>query len=46
MFNAPVLLLFNDADKIAGLPLIYTYLFTIWFASSVASFIIFRKFDE
>ena len=46
MFNAPVLLLFNDAGKIAGLPLIYTYIFTVWFASGVASFLIFRKFDE
>lgn len=46
MFNAPVLLLFNNSSKIMGLPMIYTYIFLVWFASSVASFLIFKKFDE
>ena len=46
LFNAPVLLLFNDVEPIAGLPLIYFYIFIIWLASSVVSFLIFRKFNE
>lgn len=46
MFNAPVLLLFNSTQLIWGLPMIYLYIFMVWLASSVASFLIFRKFDE
>lgn len=46
MFNAPVLLLFNSTQQICGLPMIYLYIFMVWLASSVASFLIFRKFDE
>ncbi|WP_103914545.1 hypothetical protein [Halpernia humi] len=44
--NAPVLLLFNSSQKIIGLPMIYVYLFTVWLASSISSFVIFKKFDE
>ena len=46
MFNAPVLLLFNSTQQIWGLPMLYLYIFMVWLASSVASFLIFRKFDE
>lgn len=46
LFNAPVLLLFNSAKELLGLPLIYIYIFSVWLASSVASFFVFRKFDE
>ncbi|MCP2038289.1 hypothetical protein L1282_001406 [Chryseobacterium sp. HSC-36S06] len=46
MFNAPVLFLFNKTEPIWGLPMIYTYLFMVWFASSIASFLIFRKYNE
>lgn len=46
MLNAPVLLLFNHTQAILGLPIIYLYLFMIWLASSIASFLIFWKFDE
>ncbi|OWR14005.1 hypothetical protein [Chryseobacterium sp. VAUSW3] len=46
MLNAPVLLLFNHTQAILGLPMIYLYLFMIWLASSIASFLIFWKFDE
>lgn len=46
MFNAPVLLLFSSTQEILGLPMIYLYLFMIWLASSIASFLIFWKFDE
>ena len=46
MFNAPVLLLFNNAKETFGLPLIYIYIFAIWLASSIFSLLIFKKFDE
>lgn len=46
LFNAPVLLLFNKNKEIFGLPMIYVYIFGLWFFSVVASFIIFKKFDE
>lgn len=46
MFNVPVLFLFNGSEKLWGLPVIYTYIFLVWLVSSIASFIIFKKFDE
>ncbi|KIA83933.1 hypothetical protein OA84_09445 [Kaistella solincola] len=46
LFNAPVLLLFNSTERFLGLPLIYVYIFFVWAASSVSSFLIFKKFNE
>ena len=46
LFNAPVLLLFNSSQKLIGLPLIYVYIFFVWTASCLTSFIIFKKFHE
>lgn len=46
MFNAPFLLLFNRADQVLGFPMIYTYIFMIWLGASVATFLVFKKFDE
>jgi len=46
MFNAPVLLLFNSPKNFGGIPVIYVYLFLVWMGSSVASFLVFKKFDE
>ena len=46
LFNAPVLLLFNSSQKLIGLPLIYVYIFLVWGASCITSFIIFKKFHE
>ncbi|MBA5247309.1 hypothetical protein H1R16_03435 [Marnyiella aurantia] len=46
MLNAPVLLLFNGTKSFMGLPAIYAYLFAVWFASSLLSFLIFRKYNE
>ena len=45
-FNAPILLLFNQVKEYFGLPFIYIYIFGIWLASSIISFVIFKKFDE
>lgn len=46
LFNAPVLLLFNTASERFGLPAIYIYIFSIWLASIIVPYIIFKKFDE
>ena len=46
MFNVPVLFLFNTSKMVWGLPMIYVYIFTVWFGSSLLSFLIFKKFDE
>ena len=46
MLNAPVLLLFNRTQQMWGLPMIYLFIFMFWLASCIASFLIFRKFDE
>lgn len=46
LLNAPILLLFNSAEKMVGLPLIYFYIFLVWFGSVVSSFLIFKRFDE
>ena len=46
LFNAPILLLFNQVKEYFGLPFIYIYIFGIWFASSIISFVIFKKYEE
>ncbi len=46
LLNAPILLLFNQVKEIFGLPLLFVYLFSIWLLSSLASFLLFKKFDE
>lgn len=30
LFNYPLLFLFNSADKILGVPLLYAYIFAAW----------------
>lgn len=46
LLNAPLLLMFNSPAMVAGLPLIYVYIFTVWFLSALVSMLIIRKFDE
>ncbi len=46
LLNAPILLLFNQVKEIFGLPLLLVYFFSIWLLSSLASFLLFKKFDE
>ena len=46
LFNAPVLLLFDKAKSVLGLPMIYAYLFSVWLLSGIVSFFIFKRFDE
>jgi hypothetical protein len=44
--NFPLLLLFDSTDSIAGLPIIYVYIFMVWFFSIVMSFMLIKKYDE
>lgn len=46
LFNAPILLLFNSSKIFLGLPLVYVYMFGIWFFSIAISYFIFKKYDE
>jgi hypothetical protein len=46
LFNAPILLVFNDYSVSWGFPVIYIYLFAIWIISILAIFSIFKLFDE
>ncbi|HOZ74027.1 MAG TPA: hypothetical protein PLS51_09245 [Flavobacterium sp.] len=45
-FNLPLLLLFNSAEEFLGFPVILFYVFSIWLASAVVSFIIITKYNE
>lgn len=46
LFSAPIVLLFNSERAVFGLPMLYVYIFGVWLLSIVASFIIFKKYDE
>lgn len=44
--NFPLLLLFDSSASLAGLPIIYIYLFMVWLFSIIMSFILIKKYDE
>ncbi|MGV7106161.1 hypothetical protein [Flavobacterium sp. U410] len=44
--NLPLLLLFDKAQVFFGLPLIYGYLFTIWFLAILISIVIVNRYYE
>jgi len=46
MFNIPILLIFNNSVTFMGFPLIYFYIFFVWIASIVISYIILKKYYE
>ncbi|KMQ70987.1 hypothetical protein [Chryseobacterium koreense] len=46
MFNVPLLLLFNSSEHFWGFPIIYVYLFSVWFIGIAISFIVFKTTDE
>ncbi|WP_298223265.1 hypothetical protein [Flavobacterium sp.] len=45
-FNIPILLLFNSAQAVFGIPVILFYVFSVWLASALISFLIFKKYNE
>ncbi|AWM14986.1 hypothetical protein NHF50_14480 [Flavobacterium sp. NRK F10] len=44
--NLPLLLLFDKAQVFFGLPLIYVYIFSIWFLAILLSIIIVNRYYE
>ncbi|MDP9958002.1 hypothetical protein [Epilithonimonas hungarica] len=46
LFSAPMILLFNSEKELFGFPMIYAYIFGVWFFSIIISFVIFKKYDE
>ena len=46
LFSAPIILLFNSAKELFGFPVIYIYIFGVWFLSVLMSFFIIKKYDE
>ncbi|MXN90462.1 hypothetical protein GR160_04415 [Flavobacterium sp. Sd200] len=45
-FNMPLLLLFDSAQSIGGIPLIYVYFFSIWAASILLSLFVIKRYYE
>jgi hypothetical protein len=45
-FNLPIVLLFDSAQSLLGFPIIYIYIFSIWFFSVLGSFLIIKRYDE
>ncbi len=44
--NLPIILLFDTHSVVAGIPVIYIYVFSVWLISVVVSFIIVNKYNE
>ncbi|RYY32006.1 MAG: hypothetical protein EOP46_19970 [Sphingobacteriaceae bacterium] len=45
-FNMPLLLLFDSAQPVLGIPVIYIYFFSVSLASVIISFYIIRRYYE
>ncbi|RYD93714.1 MAG: hypothetical protein EOP54_18740 [Sphingobacteriales bacterium] len=45
-FNMPLLLLFDSAEPVLGIPVIYIYFFSVSLASVIISFYIIRRYYE
>ncbi|WP_282787915.1 hypothetical protein [Flavobacterium croceum] len=46
LFNLPIVLLFDISSGIAGIPIVYVYLFSVWLVSILLSFYIVKKYHE
>jgi len=44
--NIPILLIFNKTGSIFGLPVLYFYVFFVWAASIIVSYILLKKYYE
>ncbi|CCG53335.1 Protein of unknown function [Flavobacterium indicum GPTSA100-9 = DSM 17447] len=45
-FNLPIILLFDQSSFIFGIPVIYIYVFSIWFFSVILSYLILKRYYE
>jgi len=43
--NLPIVLLFDSAKALFGIPIIYIYFFSIWTFSVLVSFLIVKRYD-
>ena len=46
LLNIPIILIFNSAISVIGIPVIYLYIFFVWVFSIVSSYIILKKYYE
>ena len=46
VLNLPIVLLFDSADNVLGLPVIYIYIFSVWLFSVLMSFIVVQRYYE
>ena len=46
VLNLPILLLFDSADNILGMPVIYIYIFSVWLFSVLMSWIVVQRYYE
>lgn len=46
VLNLPILLLFDSAENILGMPVIYIYIFSVWLFSVLMSWIVVRRYYE
>lgn len=45
-FNMPLLLIFDSAQAIGGIPVIYIYFFSLWIISVLVSFLVIKRYHE
>ncbi|WDO12093.1 hypothetical protein MH928_12240 [Flavobacterium sp. WW92] len=45
-FNMPLMLLFDSASSIGGIPLIYIYFFSLWLFSILISLLVIKRYYE
>lgn len=46
VLNLPIVLLFDSADNVLGLPVIYIYIFSVWLFSVLMSLIVVQRYYE
>ena len=45
-FNMPLMLLFDSADAVGGIPVLYVYFFSVWILSILVSLFVIRRYYE
>ncbi|MBN9284474.1 MULTISPECIES: hypothetical protein [Flavobacterium] len=45
-FNLPLVLLFDKAEAIGGIPIIYFYFFSLWVFSVLVSLLVIKRYYE
>ncbi|MFY0483006.1 hypothetical protein ACI6PS_10380 [Flavobacterium sp. PLA-1-15] len=45
-FNMPLLLIFDSAASLGGIPIIYVYFFSVWIFSILISLLVIKRYYE